>query len=290
MIHFSKVVAGVIRWGSWGSKLSSSKMAGLIHSSLEYGVTTFDHADIYGNYTTEREFGDALILSGVEREKIQLITKCGIIKPCAEKPGFQISHYNTSKRHIIESAEQSLENLNTEYIDVLMINRPSPVMNYEEMAEAFHVLKESGKVREFGVVNFSPDQIRAMQRFYPVISNQVEVSMTHLAPLYDGTIDTCMAHGMVPMSWSPLGGGTIYTNTKAGKKLEMRLQKLADKYEWTLSEMALLFLMHHPAGILPVINYAKADKIKETVDLLDVTLSNEQWFEILIASQGEELP
>jgi len=290
MIHFSKVVAGVIRWGSWGSKLSSSKMAGLINSSLEYGVTTFDHADIYGNYTTEREFGDALILSGVEREKIQLITKCGIIKPCAEKPGFQISHYNTSKRHIIESAEQSLENLNTEYIDVLMINRPSPVMNYEEMAEAFQVLKESGKVREFGVVNFSPDQIRAMQRFYPVISNQVEVSMTHLVPLYDGTIDTCMAHGMVPMSWSPLGGGTIYTNTKAGKKLEMRLQKLADKYGWTLSEMALLFLMHHPGGILPVVNYAKADKIKETVDLLDVTLSNEQWFEILIASQGEELP
>jgi predicted oxidoreductase len=216
----------------------------------------------------------------VEREKIQLITKCGIIKPCAEKPGFQISHYNTSKRHIIESAEQSLENLNTEFIDVLMINRPSPVMNYEEMAEAFHVLKESGKVKEFGVVNFSPDQIRAMQRFYPVISNQVEVSMTHLTPLYDGTIDTCMAHNMIPMSWSPLGGGTIYTNTKAGKKLEMRLQKQADKYGWTLSEMALLFLMHHPAGILPVVNYAKADKIKETVDLL----------EILIASQGEELP
>lgn len=290
MIHFSKVVAGVIRWGSWGSKLSSSKMAGMINTCMEYGVTTFDHADIYGNYTTEREFGDALILSGVEREKIQLITKCGIIKPCAEKPGFQISHYNTSKRHIIESAEQSLENLNTEFIDVLMINRPSPVMNYEEMAEAFHVLKESGKVKEFGVVNFSPDQIRAMQRFYPVISNQVEVSMTHLTPLYDGTIDTCMAHNMIPMSWSPLGGGTIYTNTKAGKKLEMRLQKQADKYGWTLSEMALLFLMHHPAGILPVVNYAKADKIKETVDLLDVTLSNEQWFEILIASQGEELP
>jgi predicted oxidoreductase len=290
MIHFSKVVAGVIRWGSWGSKLSSSKMASLINSCLEYGVTTFDHADIYGNYTTEREFGDALILSGAERDKIQLITKCGIIKPCAEKPAFQISHYNTSKRHIIESAEQSLENLNTEYIDVLMINRPSPVMNYEEIAEAFHLLKESGKVKEFGVVNFSPDQIRAMQRFYPVISNQVEVSMTHLTPLYDGTIDTCMAHSMIPMSWSPLGGGTIYTNTKTGKKIEMRLQKQADKYGWNLSEMALLFLMHHPAGILPVVNYAKADKIKETVDLLDITLSNEQWFEILIASQGEELP
>ncbi len=290
MNNFSKVVAGVIRWGSWGTKMSSSKMGAMIQSCVELGVTTFDHADIYGNYTTEREFGDAMILSGVSREEIQLITKCGIIKPCAEKPGFQISHYNTSKRHILESVDQSLENLNTEYIDVLMINRPSPIMNYEEMGEAFHILKESGKVREFGAVNFSPDQIRAMRKYYPISSNQVEVSMTHLTPLFDGTIDTCVAHDMIPMSWSPLGGGSIYTNTKTGKKLEMRLQKLADKYEWTLSEMALLFLLHHPAGIVPVVNYAKPDKIKETVDLLDVEISNEQWFEILISSQGEELP
>ncbi len=290
MNTFSKVIAGVIRWGAWGSKMSTSKMASMIGTCVELGVTTFDHADIYGNYTTEREFGDALILSGVPRENVQLITKCGIIKPCAEKPGFHISHYNTSKRHIIESVEQSLENLNTEYIDMLMINRPSPIMNYMEMAEAFHVLKESGKVKDFGVVNFSPDQIRAMERFYPIVSNQVEVSMTHLAPLFDGTIDTCVAHNIIPMSWSPLGGGSIYTNTKAGKKLEMRLQKLADEYGWTLSDMALLFLMHHPAGIIPVVNYAKPDKIKETVDLLNVVLSNEQWFEILIASQGEELP
>lgn len=290
MSTFSNVVAGVIRWGSWGTKMSSSKMAAMIQSCVELGVTTFDHADIYGNYTTEREFGDALILSGIPREQVQLITKCGIIKPCAEKPGFQISHYNTSKRHILESVNQSLENLNTEYIDVLMINRPSPIMNYEEMAEAFQILKDSGKVKEFGVVNFSPDQIRAMSRFFPIMANQVEVSMTHLVPLFDGTVDTCVAHDMIPMSWSPLGGGSIYTNTKTGKKLELRLQKLADKYGWTLSEMALLFLLHHPAGILPVVNYAKPDKIKETVDLLDVVISNEQWFEILISSQGEELP
>jgi len=290
MNNFSKVIARVIRWGSWGAKMSSSKMASMINSCVEYGVTTFDHADIYGNYTTEREFGDALILSGIPRDQVQLITKCGIIKPCAEKPGFQISHYNTSKRHIIESVDQSLENLNTEYIDVLMINRPSPIMNFQEMADAFFILKESGKVREFGVVNFSPDQIRTMSKFFPIMSNQVEVSMTHLSPLFDGTIDTCVAHGMTPMSWSPLGGGSIYTNTKAGKKLEIRLQKLADKYGWSLSEMALLFLMHHPAGILPVVNYAKPDKIKESTDLLDMVLSNEQWFEILISSQGEELP
>ncbi len=290
MSNFSKVVAGVIRWGSWGAKLSSAKMAAMINSCVEHGVTTFDHADIYGNYTTEREFGDALIISGIPREQIQLITKCGIIKPCSEKPGFQISHYNTSKRHIIESVEQSLDNLNTDYIDVLMINRPSPVMNYEEMAEAFQILAESGKVKQFGTVNFSSAQLNAFSRYFPIMSNQVELSMTHLAPLQDGTIDTCMEHQITPMSWSPLGGGSIYTNTKAGKKLELRLQKLADTYGWSLSDMALLFLMYHPAGIIPVVNYSKADKIKESVELLDVVISNEQWFEILIASTGEELP
>jgi predicted oxidoreductase len=289
MTSFSKISAGVIRWGSWGVKMSSTKMAAMINACVELGVTTFDHADIYGNYTTEREFGDALILSGIPRDEIQLITKCGIIKPCAEKPGFKISHYNTSKRHIVESVEQSLENLNTEYIDMLMINRPSPIMNYDEMAEAFSQLYEAGKVKEFGVVNFTPDQIRAMSRFYPITAHQAEVSITHLAPIFDGTLDTCMAHDIMPMSWSPIGGGSIYTNTKAGAKLEARLKKVAEKYQWTLSDMALLFLLHHPAGIIPVINQSKPDKIKEATDLLDMQLSNEQWFEILIAATGNEL-
>jgi len=289
MSNFSPIVAGVIRWGKWGAKLSSTKMADLISSCVENGITTFDNADVYGNYTTEREFGDALILSGVPRDQIQIITKCGIIKPCAEKPGFNISHYNTSKRHIIESVEQSIENINTPYIDVLMINRPSPIMNYEEMGEAFHYLKEAGLVKEFGVVNFSPDQIRAMRQFYPITSHQSELSITHLSPLLDGTLDTCMANDMAPMSWSPIGGGAIYTNSRRGKKLEETLTKQADKYGWTLSEMALLFLLHHPAKIRPVLNLSKADKYKEVVDLADTILTNEQWFEIFVTCSGQEL-
>jgi predicted oxidoreductase len=290
MSNFSNVVAGVIRWGSWGSKLSSSKMASLINSCVEMGVTTFDHADVYGNYTTEREFGDALILSGVPRDQIQIITKCGIIKPCAEKPGFTISHYNTSKRHILESVDQSLENLGTEYLDVVQINRPSPIMNYEEMGEAFHILQESGKVKEFGVVNFSPDQIRAMVKYFPITSHQSEFSLTHLAPLNDGTIDACVANGITPMSWAPIGGGTIFSNTKTGLKRKAKLETFAEENGWSITEMALLFLMHHPYNIRPVMNNPKVDKIKEAVDLVDVSLSNEQWYEILIMLQGHELP
>lgn len=289
MNNISKVVAGVIRWGSWGAQLSSSKMASLIEACVESGVTTFDHADVYGNYTTEREFGDAMILSGVSRDQIQLITKCGIIKPCSEKPGFKISHYNTSKRHILESVDQSLTNLNTDYIDVLMINRPSPIMNYEEMAEAFHILKEAGKVREFGVVNFSSDQIRAMAKFYPITSHQSELSITNLNPLLDGTIDTCIANDILPMSWSPIGGKLIFTNTKAGRTREKMLEEYASENGWSITEMALLFLFHHPAGIRPVINYSKADKFKEVVDLSEIVLSNEQWFEMFIVLHGREL-
>ncbi len=289
MSNFSKVVAGVIRWGSWGAKLSTSKMASLIEACVEEGVTTFDLADVYGNYTTEREFGDAMILSGVPRDQIQLISKCGIIKPCAEKPGFKISHYNTSKRHILESAEQSLNNLNTDILDVFMINRPSPVMNYEEIAEAFHILKESGKVKEFGVVNFTPDQIRAMTKYFPITSHQSEFSMTHLNPLHDGTIDTCVANGITPMSWSPIGGSMIFTNTKAGKIREKKFNEYASENGWSLSEMALLFLYHHPAGIRPVINHSKVDKFKEAVSLSEIVLSNEQWFEMYIHISGKEL-
>lgn len=289
MNNISKVVAGVIRWGSWGAQLSSSKMASLIEACVESGVTTFDHADVYGNYTTEREFGDAMILSGVSRDQVQLITKCGIIKPCAEKPGFKISHYNTSKRHILESVDQSLTNLNTDYIDVLMINRPSPIMNYEEMAEAFHILKEAGKVKEFGVVNFSQDQIRAMSKFYPISSHQSELSITNLSPLLDGTIDTCIANDILPMSWSPIGGKMIFTNTKAGRMREKMLDDYASENGWSITEMALLFLFHHPAGIRPVINYSKADKFKEVVDLSEIVLSNEQWFEMFIVLHGREL-
>jgi predicted oxidoreductase len=289
MDNISRVVAGAIRWGSWGQKMSSTKMAEMINSCVEFGVTTFDHADIYGNYTTEREFGDALILSGTARETVQIITKCGIIKPCAEKPSFSISHYNTSKRHILESVDQSLENLNTDYIDLFLIHRPSPLLNYEEIAEAFHILEESGKVKHFGTSDFSHTQISALRKFYPIVSNQMEVSLTHLSPMYDGTIDACVEHGMLPMSWSPIGGGAIFSQTKNGKRMEAKLSAVAEKYGWTVTEMTLLFLLHHPAKIAPIISAPKAIKVKEVVDLLDIVITNEQWFEILRAVTGEDV-
>ncbi|MCB0660004.1 MAG: aldo/keto reductase [Saprospiraceae bacterium] len=281
MNDLSRVIAGVIRWGSWGEQLSSTKMADMISQCVENGVTTFDHADVYGNYTTEREFGDALIFSGVAREDIQIMSKCGIIKPCSEKPGFIIPHYNTSKRHILESVDQSLDNLNTDYLDVLFIHRPSPLMDFAEMAEAFHQLKESGKVREFGVCDFSTHQIRAIHRYFPISYFQCEASLTHNTPIFDGSIDVCQELGIKPMSWSPVGGERINKKTRSSKKLKQRLEAVAEKYSWTLTEMNLLWLLHHPANIMPIIGAGRANKVKEAVNLSDQIITREQWFEIL---------
>ncbi|MFZ1704108.1 MAG: aldo/keto reductase [Saprospiraceae bacterium] len=289
MSNFSRVIAGTIRWGSWGAKLSSTKMAELMNSCLDIGITTFDMADVYGNYTTEREFGDALILSGIQRDKIQLIAKSGIIKPCAEKPGFLISHYNTSKRHIIESVDQSLENLNSNYLDVFMVHRGSPMLDFQEIAEAFQILYEAGKVKSFGVSDFNHTQISAMKKYFPINSAQMEYSMLHDQAMYNGILDMCMEHNITPISWAPIAGDVLFTSTKTGKKRYEKLETLAEKYEWSVTEMALLFLLHHPAKIHPIVSAPKLNKMKEFTDLLDVKITNEQWFDILRTIKGEEV-
>lgn len=289
MSNLSRVIAGTIRWGSWGSKLSSTKMSELMHACLEIGVTTFDIADIYGNYTTEREFGDALILSGIKREEIQLIGKSGIIKPCAEKPGFTISHYNTSKKYILDTVDQSLENLNTDYLDVYMVHRGSPLLHYEEIGEAFQILYDTGKVKSFGVSDFSYAQIQAMNKYYPVSSAQMEFSMLRHQEMYNGILDICQELNIRPISWAPIAGDVIFTQTKTGKRRYEKLEALAEKYSWTVTEMAIIFLLHHPANILPIVSAPKINKIKEFVDLLDSRITQEVWFDILRTIKGEEV-
>jgi len=264
-------------------------MSELMHACMEVGVTTFDMADVYGNYTTEREFGDALILSGIKREDIQLIGKSGIIKPCAEKPGFTISHYNTSKKHILDSVDQSLENLNTEYLDVYMVHRGSPLLHFEEIAEAFQILYDTGKVKSFGVSDFTYSQIQAMNRHYPVKSAQMEFSMLRHQEMYNGILDACQEHGIQPISWAPIAGDVLFTQTKTGKRRYEKLGGLAEKYGWTVTEMAIIFLMHHPAKIHPIVSAPKINKIKEFVDFIDASVSHEIWFDILRTIKGEEV-
>jgi predicted oxidoreductase len=283
------IIAGTIRWGTWGAKLNLTKMIELISQCYESGIKSFDLSDVYGNYTTEREFGAALKASGINREDVRIISKCGIIKPCAERPGYSISHFDTSEGYILASIVRSLNNLEIDYIDDFLIARPHPGINFSEVASAFNVIRSNNKAKNLGVVSFNGHQIKALASMTQIDVAQLEISLTHLGPLNDGTCDTCQELGIEMMSWSPIGGGAIFTNSKAGRNLEDRLAKLSQKYDWTLTEMALLFLSKLPGPITPIINQNRFDKYGDALEILEQSISNEQWFEILYATLGHEL-
>ena len=289
--NFSKIIAGVMKWGQWGAQLNQQDMSKLIDECYEIGVTTFDHADIYGDHTTEGEWGAAFSHSHTSRDKIQIITKCGIMMPSPQMPKIKQKHYDTSQSHIIRSVENSLRNLRTDYIDMLLIHRPSPLMNPNEIMKAMDSLKSSGKVKSFGVSNFTPSQLLLLNSTWDVNANQIEISLFELSAFHDGTLDNCMLYDVMPMAWSPLGGGNLFSSTSSIQLLAKRerLNQVAKKYDWTLDEMVYLFLLHHPAHIRPVVGSSKIERIKVAVDCTHRIISDAQWFEIWNAATGKDV-
>lgn len=205
----SKIIAGCMSLGKWGIGMNSQQYLSHIKGCIELGITTFDHADIYGHYTTEFEFGDALKSDKSLRQTIQLISKCGICLVTPNRPLHRIKYYDTSKTHILSSVEKSLENLGTDYLDLLLIHRPDPLMNPHEIAEAFRILKESGKVLHFGVSNFSQSQLLLLNSYFPIEVNQFEASILQTKSFFDGVTDSCITHGIQGQAWSPLAAGSF---------------------------------------------------------------------------------
>ncbi len=290
--ELSKVIAGVMNWGQWGAKLETENMARLIEQCVDNEITSFDHADIYGGYTTEEEFGKALGQTSLKRDQIQLITKCGICYPCDARPSFNIKSYNTTKQYIIDSVDRSLQNLGVKYIDILLLHRPSPVMDLHEVAEAFSTVKAAGKVLYFGVSNFSTTQFENLHSHLPLVTNQVEASVLQLDRFLDGTFDQSQRFRFKPMIWSPLGGGKLFGESEDFDFVQRRgrLKEIADKYGWSLDEMAYLFLLHHPVGMFPVTGSSKLERIMLAKNAFEKKITNEQWFEIWTASTGQRVP
>lgn len=286
-MQFSPIIIGTMRWGIWGANHSEKEVQKLIETSLESGFSTFDHADIYGNYTTEKLFGDAFSEMGINREEVQLISKCGIEMPC-ENRSFEIKSYNYSKEHILSSVDRSLENLKTDYLDLLLLHRPSPLMNPEEIAESFHILREQKKVRHFGVSNFSPSQFDLINDAFPLITNQIEVSVNHTDSFYDGTLDQMMLKKLQPMAWSVMGN-YFSENSEQNSRIKKVLEELCPKYDAEENQILLAFILKHPAKILPVIGTSKAETIKKFKEVLNLSLEREDWFKLLKASQGKEV-
>lgn len=284
----SNIIAGTMNWGAWGNKLSTFAMQERIETFLSENITTFDHADIYGGYTTEADFGKACKNMTLAREKVQFITKCGI-KMIAENRDYGIKHYDYSKEHIIRSVENSLKNLQTDYIDVLLLHRPSPLMQTEVIAEAISELKGSGKILHFGLSNFTPSQTDLIRKYSEVSCNQIQFSATHLQPMLNGELEYMMLHNIQPMAWNPLG--SIYKEAiPQTTRLQDLLQKLSIKYGISDDLLLLAWILKHPAKIQPVVGTTQIDRIKSLKQLYGFELELEDWFAIWTESIGTKIP
>lgn len=288
---FSKVIAGTMKWGAWGSKFNTVAYEQMIKDCIAFGVTSFDHADIYGDYTTEEEFGNVLKQEPSLRQQMQLITKCGIQKVSVNRPLHKIKSYNTSYKHIIASVETSLENLSTDYIDCMLIHRPDPLFDADEAAKAFTQLKQQGKVLHFGVSNFRKWQVDLLNSRFKVEVNQIECSLLQLNPFMDGTLDQCQQHHIIPMAWSPLGGGNLFeeTDDERNKRIIAVAGLLAEKYNSSPDIILLSWLLTHPSSMLPVLGTSKAERVKAAVEATQIKLEREEWFMLWRASTGKEV-
>lgn len=275
-------------WGYWGKNLAKTQMIELMNSCLETGVTSFDHADIYGGYTTETAFGNAFRESQIDRQKIQLISKCGIQLP-SENRKTKTHHYNYSKAHIIWSAEQSLKNLKTDYLDLLLLHRPSPLMQADEIAEAIEKLKTEGKILDFGVSNFTSSQTDLIQTKTKVNYNQIEFSATHFEPMFDGSLAYMQTHKIKPMCWSPLGSVFKKIDDKS-IRVKNLATKLSSKYNVEIDVLLLAWILKHPAEIIPVFGTADKERITNLMKATTIDLELEDWFAFWTESAGNPIP
>ena len=277
-----------MNWGIWGKGFNSEEIISLMHTCINNGITTFDHADIYGGYTTEDDFGNAFKQSNINRDNIQLISKCGIAYVSSNRKN-KIKHYNYSKNYIITSVETSLKNLKTEYLDTFLLHRPSPLMEPNEIMEAIAKLGQEGKIKSFGVSNFTPSQVSLISSEVPVEINQIDFSLTQNSSMFDGTLDQMMTNKITPMAWSPLGI-VFKEDTEQTRRIHKCLGSLLDKYKATEDQLLLAWILKHPSNIHPVIGTTNKKRIKDASDALNINLELEDWFSILIASQGHKVP
>ena len=285
--EYSRIIAGTMTWGNWGKQLSTEQMVQLMKHCLDLNITTFDHADIYGDYTNEEQFGKAFADSDIERERIQLISKCGIQFDSKNRTN-RVKHYNYSKDYIVWSAERSLKLLQTDYLDLLLLHRPSPLMQPDKVAEAIHTLKKAGKIKQFGVSNFSPSQIALLETVVPVEGNQVEYSLTANEAMCDGTLDDCIANQRLAMSWSPLGNYFREKSEQTGG-INKVMKEMTKKYEATEDQILLAWILKHPAKMYPVVGTTTPERLKLSMESLEIDMELEDWFLLLEASNGYEV-
>lgn len=285
----SRLIFGAWRIGQWG--LSPRDVARLIEGCLDLGIDTIDLADIYYGYRCEPMVGEALRAVPALKARLRIISKCGIAPINASRPRTRVQHYNTSREHILASVDTTLAALGVERLDLLLIHRPDPLMDADEVATAFAELHQAGKVAAFGVSNFLPHQLDLLQSRLdqPLATNQVEVSLLRTEPLFDGTLDQAQRMGMRPQAWSPLGGGRL-SREPADTALGRALAQLGRELEATPEQLAIAWLLKHPSQIRPVLGSGKLDRIRSMVKAEELALDRQHWFQLLEAARGFSVP
>ncbi|HED6238858.1 TPA: aldo/keto reductase family oxidoreductase [Enterobacter sichuanensis] len=286
--EFSRFVMGYWRLMDWN--MSPLQLASFIEEHIDLGVTTVDHADIYGGYQCEAAFGEALKQVPALRDRMEIVTKCGIATTA--KPEHALGHYITDSAHIIKSAEQSLVNLATDRIDLLLIHRPDPLMDADEVAEAFLNLHQSGKVRHFGVSNFTPAQFALLQSRLPftLATNQVEISPVHQPLLLDGTLDQLQQLRIRPMAWSCLGGGRLF-NDDEFQPLRNELETVARELNaGSIEQVVYAWILRLPSKPLPIIGSGKIERVRAALGAEALQMTRQQWFRIRKAALGYDVP
>ncbi|WP_321254210.1 aldo/keto reductase [Psychroserpens sp.] len=287
-MKYSRLIAGTMTWGIWGKALQKTEIIDLMGHCIENGITTFDHADIYGGYTTESDFGKAFKDSGIDRTSIELISKCGI-QYLSDNRNNSVKHYNYSKDYIIWSAENSLNLLNSDYLDLLLLHRPSPLMQPEEIAEAISNLKSRGLIKSFGVSNFTASQMALINKYSTIDVNQIEFSLTQHSAMHDGILDHMMTNTVTPMAWSPLGS-VFREDTEQNRRIHKQLGALLEKYNASEDQLLLAWILKHPSLIHPVIGTTTKKRITDAANAINIELELEDWFKILVACQGHKVP
>lgn len=288
----SRIVHGQMRMAAWN--LSSSGLNSFLEELVGLGVTSFDHADIYGNYSCEEILGNVIGANPGLRRRIEIITKCGIKLRSEKYPNRTIKYYDYSYEHIISSVETSLRNFRTDHIDLLLLHRPAPFFDPASVARAFRILKNDGKVLHFGVSNFNPVQFEMLNAFTDekLVTNQVEISPCALEHFDNGNMDFFLKSGIKPMAWSPLGGGRIFDpgDERCVRVLKV-LNEIADELQAkSVDQVIYAWLLKHPAEIIPVAGSGNIARIRTACEALNLNLSLEQWYRIFVASHGKDLP
>ncbi|TKW66193.1 MAG: oxidoreductase [Paracoccus denitrificans] len=288
-LELSRIVYGMWRLAD-DSDTSEAHVRAKIEACLEQGITSIDQADIYGDYESQRVLGKALKAAPELRDRIEIISKADIALISEKFPDRRIKHYDTGREHITASVEASLLEMGLDYLDLLLIHRPDPLMDAHETGAVLDELVTSGKVRAIGVSNFRLFDWTLLQSAMrtPIVTNQIELSLMSSEPFRNGDIAFLQERGIPPMAWSPLAGGALFDG--AHPELLARLTAIATEYGTDAGAVAIAWLLRHPSRIIPVLGTNNLDRIRAIADATRIKLDRETWFELYELGNGHEVP